>query len=147
MRTWSLNVLFPEQTQTRPLERESCTKSRRQGFPHPTSGHWPRDIEGQRSRIRSHVTTDGQSVSQYVKVSSPLWDLWPDITFCPKVVFWKLLSFSVGRPLWREVGCHLSFLVCSNLPTASSSGLYIPCEWDLGTHWTGEEVYTMMMMI
>jgi hypothetical protein len=26
-----------------------------------------------------------QSVSQYVKVSSPLWDLWPDITFCPKV--------------------------------------------------------------
>jgi hypothetical protein len=36
--------------------------------------------------------TVGQSVSQYVKVSSPLWDSWPDITFCPKVVFWKLLS-------------------------------------------------------
>jgi hypothetical protein len=27
------------------------------------------------------------SVSQYVLVSSPLWDLWPDITFCLKVTF------------------------------------------------------------
>jgi hypothetical protein len=25
-----------------------------------------------------------------VKVSSPLWDLWPNVTFCPKVVFWNL---------------------------------------------------------
>jgi hypothetical protein len=29
---------------------------------------------------RSHFTTDG--VSQYVLVSGPLWDLWPDITSC-----------------------------------------------------------------
>jgi hypothetical protein len=25
------------------------------------------------------------TVSQYVEVSSPLWDLWPKITFCLKV--------------------------------------------------------------
>jgi hypothetical protein len=29
--------------------------------------------------------TDGQSVSQYAMVSSPLWDLRPDITSCRKV--------------------------------------------------------------
>jgi hypothetical protein len=45
------------------------------------------------SQSRSNITTDGRSVSQYVKVSSPFWDLWPDITFCPKVVVWKLLFF------------------------------------------------------
>jgi hypothetical protein len=47
-------------------------------------------------------------------VSNPLLDLWPDITFCPKVVFWKLLLASVGRPLWREVGsviCHCQSVV------------------------------------
>jgi hypothetical protein len=43
----------------------------------------------------SHVTTD----SQYVLVSSPLWDLRPDIL---SEIFWLV---SVGLPLWREVGC------------------------------------------
>jgi hypothetical protein len=43
-----------------------------------------------------------QAVSGYVKVSRPLWDLWPDITFCPKVVIWELLScLCKGRPLVR----------------------------------------------
>jgi hypothetical protein len=39
--------------------------------------------------------TDGQSVSQYVLVSSPLWNLWPDIIFCLKVAvlsLWGALS-------------------------------------------------------
>jgi hypothetical protein len=62
-----------------------------------------------RRRRWSHVTTDGRSVSQYVKISSPLWDLWPDITSCPKVVFWNLLSVSVRRPLWREVGSVICY--------------------------------------
>jgi hypothetical protein len=35
---------------------------------------------------QSHVTTYGRSVSQYVLVSSSLWNLWPDIIFCLKVV-------------------------------------------------------------
>jgi hypothetical protein len=53
-----------------------------------------------------------RSVSQYVKVSSPLWDLWPNITFCPKVVFWNLLSCLCGAPsLTRRRVCHLSFSV------------------------------------
>jgi hypothetical protein len=68
------------------------------------------------SHSRSHVTTDGQSVSQYVKVSSPLRDLCLDITFCQKFVFWKLLSCLCGAPsLTRGRVCHLSFSVRSNL--------------------------------
>jgi hypothetical protein len=55
-----------------------------------------------------------RSVSQYVKVSSPLWDLWPDITFCPKFVFWKLLFCLCGAPnLTGGRVYHLSFSVCS----------------------------------
>jgi hypothetical protein len=34
--------------------------------------------------------TVNQSASQYVEMSSQLWDLWLDITLCPKVVVWKL---------------------------------------------------------
>jgi hypothetical protein len=58
--------------------------------------------------------TVGQSVFH---VSSPLWDLWPEITrtFCPKVVVWKLLSclrgppsptrglWSSGHGSWRQI--------------------------------------------
>jgi hypothetical protein len=66
-------------------------------------------------------------ISQYVKVSSPLWDFWADNTFCPKVVFWKLLSCLCGAPfLMRGRVCHLSFSVCSNLPVFTSS-IYVPC--------------------
>jgi hypothetical protein len=54
--------------------------------------------------------TDSVSVRQYVLVSSPLRDLWPDITFCPKVVVWKLLSCLCGTlSLTRGWVCHLSF--------------------------------------
>jgi hypothetical protein len=81
---------------------------------------------GLRFSRRSHITTDGQSVSQYVKVSSPLWDLWPNITFCPNVVFWKLLSCLCGAPsLTKGRGCHLSS-VCNNLPEFTSS-IYVTC--------------------
>jgi hypothetical protein len=40
----------------------------------------PRESDSD-SRSRSYFTTDGQSGRQYVLLSSPLWDLWPDITF------------------------------------------------------------------
>jgi hypothetical protein len=40
----------------------------------------------------------------------------PDITFCPKVVFWKLLSCLCRVPsLTRGRVCHLSFSVTSPL--------------------------------
>jgi hypothetical protein len=56
------------------------------------------------------------SVFQYVKVSSPLCNLWPDTTFCPKVFVWKLLSCLCGAlSLTRGRVCHMSFSVCSNL--------------------------------
>jgi hypothetical protein len=31
---------------------------------------------------QSYITTDSQSVSQYVLVSSPIWDFWPEILQC-----------------------------------------------------------------
>jgi hypothetical protein len=44
------------------------------------------------SNSKSHY--NWLSVSQYVKLSSSLWGLWPDITFCPKVesFLWSALS-------------------------------------------------------
>jgi hypothetical protein len=34
------------------------------------------------------------TISQYIVVSSPLWDLWPDIASCPKLEMWRSgLSF------------------------------------------------------
>jgi DNA-binding winged helix-turn-helix (wHTH) protein len=43
--------------------------------------------------------TVNQSVSQYVELSSPLWDLWPDITFCPKVDCLKVAILSLRGAL------------------------------------------------
>jgi hypothetical protein len=48
-----------------------------------------------KSPSKSHVTTDSQSVSQYVYVPSTLWNLWPDIIFCLKhavLSLWGTLS-------------------------------------------------------
>jgi hypothetical protein len=80
----------------------------------------------------TYVTTDGQSVSQHVKVSSPLWDLWPDITFCPKVVVWKLLSCLCRAPsLTRGRVYHFSIVTNQYLHQAFtlhvfySSAIYI----------------------
>jgi hypothetical protein len=48
------------------------------------------------------------TVSQYVLVSSPVWDLWPDITSCLKVSVWKLLCCLYGEPsLKRGQVCSL----------------------------------------
>jgi hypothetical protein len=51
-----------------------------------------------KSKSRYSWQSVSQSVSQYVQASSPIWDLRPDITFCPKVVFWKLLSCHCRAP-------------------------------------------------
>jgi hypothetical protein len=52
-----------------------------------------------RGQSQSHVTTEGQSVSQsvsqYILVSSSLWNLWLDIIFCLKIAvlsLWSALS-------------------------------------------------------
>jgi hypothetical protein len=47
------------------------------------------------SKLKSKACYDWQSVSQYVLVSSPLWNLWPDVVFCLKVAvlsLWGALS-------------------------------------------------------
>jgi hypothetical protein len=54
------------------------------------------------TQSKSKLLYDLRSVNQYVLVSSPLWDLWPDITPCLRVPVWKLRFVSVRRPLWRE---------------------------------------------
>jgi hypothetical protein len=57
------------------------------------------------SQSQSHIATDGQSVSQYVLVSSQnLGHLTRDLFF-----FQSHCLVFLGRPLWREVGsvmCH-----------------------------------------
>jgi hypothetical protein len=54
-------------------------------------------------RSRSYFTTDGQPASQYVLLSSPLWDLLPDITSCR-----KLRSCFCGAPyLTKRRVCNL----------------------------------------
>jgi hypothetical protein len=45
-----------------------------------------------KSKSKSKLFCDWQSVNQYVLVSSPLWDLWPDAAFLWKVGIWMLLS-------------------------------------------------------
>jgi hypothetical protein len=42
------------------------------------------------SQSKPKLRYDWWSVSQYVVVSSPLWDLWPDIAFCPRVAVFSL---------------------------------------------------------
>jgi hypothetical protein len=61
-------------------------------------------------------------VSHYVKVSSPLWDMWPDITFYPKVAvlsLWGALSDKRSGLLF--VG---TCLPSRCLPTVISYGCY-----------------------
>jgi hypothetical protein len=50
---------------------------------------------------------DRRSVGQFVLVSDPLWNRWPDFTFLWVTVTFFLLH--VGRPLWREDGS----VICS----------------------------------
>jgi hypothetical protein len=46
-------------------------------------GIWPRLHMGSLlCESQSHMATDGQSVSQSVLVSSPIWGSWPDIYYC-----------------------------------------------------------------
>jgi hypothetical protein len=70
-----------------------------------------------RSQSQSHVTTDGQSVSQYILVWSPLWNLWPDITFCLKVAvlsLWGALS-DERSGLSLASYCQQYLVHCQNL--------------------------------
>jgi hypothetical protein len=66
-------------------------------------------------KSKSHYSWRSAS---HVKVSSPFWDLWPDITFCRKIVFWNLLSC---LSLWREVGSVICLSLSSNLPLFTSN--------------------------
>jgi hypothetical protein len=93
--------------------------------PPSVAGHLTANFRNRASDL-CHVTIDGQSVSQYVKVSSPLRDLWPDINFCLKVVVWKLSCLCRAPSLTRGRVCHLLFAVYANLSVFTSS-IYVTC--------------------
>jgi hypothetical protein len=99
-------------------------------------------------RSRSHITTDGQ----YVKVSSPLWDLWPDITFCPKVVFWKLLCVLylcivlLNKFLtWQRLLTHLGFEPHTWHHCCISSGDYGLADRASGPSGANTEYYSIII--
>jgi hypothetical protein len=58
-----------------------------------------------KSKSKSHY--DRRSVGQFVLVSWPFWNSWPDVTF-----IWVTITFFIfnaGSPLWREDGS----VICS----------------------------------
>jgi hypothetical protein len=57
--------------------------------------------------LMSKSLYDWRSASQYVLVSSPLWDLWPDITPVGRLLSKSCGLVSLRRPLWREDGSAL----------------------------------------
>jgi hypothetical protein len=73
--------------------------------------------QGTLTKTKSKLCYDWRSVSQYVLVSSPLWNLWPDITFCLKVAvlsLWGALSDEKsGLPLVSH--CQQYLVHCQNL--------------------------------
>jgi hypothetical protein len=88
---------------------------------------WPLDHRGGiKSKSKSHC--GWRSASQYVLVSSPIWDFWPEI-------FFFLQSYCLvflGRPLWREVGSVIcqslslqSTIVSQHIHTSFTLNIYI----------------------
>jgi hypothetical protein len=73
--------------------------------------------------------TVGQSVSQYVLVSSPIWDLWTDITSCRKAAIWKLWPCFCGA-LSLKRGLYVKHAV--------QRGIWVPTQhllWDQEKPW------------
>jgi hypothetical protein len=64
------------------------------------------------SQSQSYITTDGQSVSQYVLLSSPIWDFWPETYFffpeSYSIVLFGAPSLTRGRVCHLSVFCHYS---------------------------------------
>jgi hypothetical protein len=92
----------------------------------PTANSWW-ELE---IRSKSKLLYDWRSVSQYVLMSSPLWDLWSDITSCRKVAvlfLWGALSDE--RTGLQSRGTHnhtsLSHLRLAQ-PGGPGSRIYIP---------------------
>jgi hypothetical protein len=73
------------------------------------------------SRAESKSHYNWRSVSHYVKVSSTLWDLWPDIILSVRRLFSDSCCLvSVGRPLWREVRSVIYFYIIINNSVSTS---------------------------
>jgi hypothetical protein len=79
------------------------------GWPRYATGHWVPFWSPLTSKLKFNSQYDRRPVSQYVLVSSPIWDFRPEIFFFPGS---KLRSCLSGAPsLTRGRVCHLLVLV------------------------------------
>jgi hypothetical protein len=78
----------------------------------------------QKFEVRSHFTTDGQSVikSWY---RAPVWNLQPDITSVGKLLSEICGLLSVGLPFWREDGSGICSVITQWSESRKSYSLYI----------------------
>jgi hypothetical protein len=94
-------------------------------------------------KVKVKFTLELTDISQYVLVSSPLWDLWSDVTSCIKVSVWKLLSHIYGAPsLTRGRVCSLQCNhsmarvgITRNHTLLSHLSTRFPYLYPLGTGW------------
>jgi hypothetical protein len=79
------------------------------------------------SKSKSKLFCDWQSVNQYVLVSSPLWDLWPDAAFLWNVGIWMLLScILLGALSDERSGLSFTWKVRSVFISQKQGGPVIP---------------------
>jgi hypothetical protein len=79
----------------------------------------------------SYFTTNGQSISQCVLVSNPLWDMWPDITSCRKVAMWKSRCCLCGASSLRRGRVCSCAMQPVNGPSRAESVTILYCLiWD-----------------
>jgi hypothetical protein len=86
------------------------------------------------SQSQSYFATDSQSVSQYVLVSSPIWDFWPEII---SFSFLKITVLSFGGALSDERS-GLSFVSLQSVYSSQSvytQNIYILCYIQLYLSW------------
>jgi hypothetical protein len=84
-----------------------------------------------KSKPKSKSHYDWRSVSQYVLMSSPIWNFWPEIFFP------NLLSCLFGAPsLMRGLVCHLSVFVIAvhNSQSLFTTNIYIKIKMYIVLH-------------
>jgi hypothetical protein len=87
------------------------------------------------SKSKQNLLYDWRSVDQYVLVSSPLWDLWPDITLFRKLAVWTLRSCYCGAPsLTRGKAIWVINNVIRPFPTQQLSDVMQLCGLRLTIH-------------
>jgi hypothetical protein len=90
-------------------------------------------VAGIKSKLHSSQESESEllynwrSVSQYVLVSSPIWDFWPEILFFFCFSLKVTVLSNLGRPLWREVGS----VICQSVVNIVCSGISMYIQFTL----------------